>query len=61
MRAEGFGTYFIACLSNKQIRFVAYSFIDDTDLIQTARTMSEPEQDVTLEMQRSLNTWEGAI
>jgi hypothetical protein len=61
MRAEGFGTCFIACLSNEQIKFVAYSFVNDMDLIQTARTMSESEQDVALKMQRSLNTWEGAI
>jgi hypothetical protein len=40
---------------------MAYSFVDDTDLIQTARTLQESEQDVALEMQRALNTWEGAI
>jgi hypothetical protein len=41
---------------------MAYSFVNDTDLIQpTARTLQESKQDVALELQRALNTREGAI
>ena len=43
------------------IRFVGYSFVDDTDLIQTARNSHDQEVDVAADMQRALNTWEGAI
>jgi hypothetical protein len=50
MHAEGFGTFFVACLSGECIRFMAYSFVDDTDLIQTAWTLQELEQDVAPEM-----------
>jgi hypothetical protein len=61
MRAEGFRTFFKACISGESIRFVGYSFVDDTDLIQTAKTPQDTEQEVSEEMQRALNTWEGAI
>jgi hypothetical protein len=61
MRSEGFGTFFQACITGDTVRFVGYSFVDDTDLIQTAHNHTDTEQDVALEMQRSLNTWEGAI
>jgi hypothetical protein len=61
MRTEGFGTYFVACLTGESIRFVGYSFVDDTDLIQTTRDLQDSEPEVVAEMQRSLNTWEGVI
>ncbi len=32
--AEGFGTNFNGALSNQQVVFVAYTFVDDTDLIE---------------------------
>jgi hypothetical protein len=61
MRSEGFGTFFRACISGEDIQFIGYSFVDDTDLIQTARNPHDQEADVAAEMQRAINTWEGAI
>ena len=61
MRSEGFGTFFRACISGEDIRFIGYSFVDDTDLIQTARNCNDQEADVAAEMQHAVNTWEGAI
>lgn len=61
MRSEGFGTFFKTCITGHDIRFVGYSFVDDTDLIQTAKTPHDTEAAVALEMQRALDTWEGAI
>jgi hypothetical protein len=61
MRSEGFGTFFRACISGETIRFVGYSFIDDTDLIQTAKQPNDTEEAVAQEMQRALDTWEGAL
>jgi hypothetical protein len=51
MRNEGFGTFFRACITGNTIRFVGYSFVDDTDLIQTARKPNETETEVVSEMQ----------
>jgi hypothetical protein len=61
MRSEGFGTFFRACISGEDIRFIGYSFLDDTDLIQTARHSNDQEADIAAEMQHAINTWEGAI
>jgi hypothetical protein len=61
MKREGFGTFFRTCITGKEIWFVGYAFVDDTDLIQTAKTTHDTETDVAVEIQRALNTWEGAI
>jgi hypothetical protein len=61
MRTEGFGTFFKACISGESICSVGYSFVDDTDLSQTAKTPTDTEEEVASEMQRALDTWEGAI
>jgi hypothetical protein len=46
MKNEGFGTFFRTCITGNIIRFVGYSFIVDTDLIQTARTPTKTETEV---------------
>jgi hypothetical protein len=46
MQGKGFGTFFLASMSGKLIRFVGYSFVDGTDLIQTAQSPSNSEQQV---------------
>jgi hypothetical protein len=51
MQNEGFGTFFCTCITGNTIRFVGYSFVNDTDLIQTARTPTETEIEVISEMQ----------
>lgn len=44
----------------KEILFVGYAFVDDTDLIQTSKAL-QPSEEVIAEMQWSLNAWEGGI
>ncbi len=36
-RADGFGTDFKGALSNSWVVFVAYAFVDDTDIIETQK------------------------
>ena len=61
MRSEGFGTFFRACIMGDSIQFVGYSFVDDTDLIQSAVHRDDLEETVTTNMQKALDTWEGAL
>ena len=61
MRSEGYGTFFRACISGDTIRFVGYSFVDDTDLIQSASNPNDSSTTVAKNMQRALDTWEGAL
>jgi hypothetical protein len=61
LRTANVGSFFRTPISNQDIRFVGYSFVDDTDLIQTPRNAAETCQDVIDGIQHSLNTWEGGL
>ena len=60
LREDGFGTFFDTSISRKTIRIVGYAFVDDTDLIQTAKD-GQSFDEVLDEMQKALNLWEGLI
>ena len=60
LQEDGYGTFFQTFISRKPIRIVGYAFVDDTDLIQTAKD-GETFDDVEKEMQDALNLWEGLI
>jgi hypothetical protein len=61
LRTQGFGTHFVSAISGAPIRFVGYAFVDDTDLIQTARTPDESISSVIQQMQACMHTWEGLV
>jgi len=61
MRSEGFGTHFRSALSDEDIRFVGYAFVDDTDLCETARGDDVSAAEVASRTQAALNCWEGGI
>ena len=60
LKEDGYGTFFQTAISGKSIRIVGYAFVDDTDLIQTAKE-GETFDDVERGMQDALNLWEGLI
>jgi hypothetical protein len=60
LREAGFGVQFSAALSNTNIHFSAYSFVDDTDLPQVAED-GQTLDAVVKSMQDSLDKWEGGI
>lgn len=37
LQSKDFGTFFKTTITGKEVRFVGYSFVDDTDLVQTAK------------------------
>jgi hypothetical protein len=55
---SGVGSFFKSPISGKDICFVGYAFVDDTDLIHTADDEFSTGNDVTLELQRALDIWE---
>jgi hypothetical protein len=61
LQAEGYGAFFKAVISVQEIHFVGYSFVDDVDLIVTAKSPIESFLSVTEKMQGSLDTWSGGI
>jgi hypothetical protein len=42
MKQEGYGTFSKASITNGTIRLVGYTFVDNTDLIQTGKDGPEP-------------------
>ena len=60
LREDGYGTFFHTAISGRPIRIVGYAFVDDTDLIQTAKD-GQTFDEVRDEMQKAMNLWEGLI
>ena len=60
LQEDGYGTFFHTALSNKPICIVGYTFVDDTDLIQTVKP-GETFQDIFNNMQQAMDLWEGLI
>ena len=61
LRSEGFGTFFKTSITGEDVRFVGYSFVDDTNLVQTAKTEHDTITSVVDLMQAAVDTWEGGI
>ncbi len=60
LRKQGYGCEFTSLISCKTFSFVGYSFVDDTDLIQSNPSVS-CYIDVLQSLQMSLDTWEGGL
>ena len=60
LKEDGFRTYFKTAISQKQICIVGYAFVNDADLIQTAKD-GQTFVEVNEEMQTAMNLWEGLI
>jgi hypothetical protein len=59
--SEGHRCFFRTALTGKDVSFVGYAFVDDTDLIVTAPDMIADWQNVAKRMQDSVTAWEGGI
>jgi hypothetical protein len=60
MKDEGFGFMYKAIIEGKQLHFVGYSFVDDTDIIHSGQP-GEPFQVLAMRMQAAMETWEGGL
>jgi hypothetical protein len=60
MKDEGFGFMHKTSIKGKQLHFVGYSFVDDTDIIQSGQP-GEPFQVLDMRMQAAMDTWEGGL
>jgi hypothetical protein len=57
-KEEGFGFIYKTSIEGKELNFVGYSFIENTDLIQSRKPGEETEILVCC-MQAAMDTWEG--
>jgi hypothetical protein len=60
MKDEGFGFMYKAIIEGKQLHFVGYSFVDDTDIIQSGQP-GGAFQVLPMRMQADMDTWEGVL
>jgi hypothetical protein len=60
MKDEGFGFMYKTSIEGKQLHFVGYSFVDDTDIIQSGQP-GEPFQVLNMRIQAAMDTWEGGL
>ncbi len=58
LRQTNVGSFLRQPISLKPIRFSGFSFVDDTDTIQTARDNTEGWQEVVQGLQHSLDMWQ---
>jgi hypothetical protein len=58
LRMKGFGFKLISPISMRMVSFVGYSFVDDTDQVQSDG--SSPEQTAS-KLQEAVDCWEGGI
>ena len=61
LRAEGYGAFFKSSISGQELSFVGYAFVDDADLVTTAKDNDENYQVVVEKAQGSLTAWDGGI
>jgi len=61
LRDAGFGASFKLAVSRNQVSFVGYSFVNDTDLIQTGPTITSTDLEVIPLMQAALTLWEQGL
>ena len=60
IRGEGFGMNIKGPISNEPLHIAGFSFVDDTDVVQTAPN-TESRHDLIENTQKSINLWEGGL
>jgi len=61
LRNAGYGATFKLAISGASVSFVGYSFVDDTDLVQTGPSLLSTGQEVLPLMQAALSLWEQGL
>ena len=55
LRAEGHGIFFQTAISDQLVTFVAYAFVDDTDLISSANDSEATAETIAADMQAAMD------
>ncbi len=58
LRAKQLGLNILSPISKQPLTFVGYSFVDDSDLVQSDGNTAE---NATHKLQLSVDTWEGGL
>lgn len=61
IRSAGWGLSLVSALPLAIVSFVCFSFVDNTDVVHTAKEGNDFEETVLQDMQSVINTWEGGL
>ena len=61
LRLAGYGAFFLTALTVTLVYFACYAFVDDTDLIHTAKDTQYKGEQLIPEIQGALDQWEGSL
>ena len=61
MKDAGFGMEIIMCLSLILFSIVGFAWVNDTDLVHSAKNSITPAEDILEEAQDMLSMWEGVL
>ena len=60
IRDQGFGLDAVLCISQLALVIIDFAFINDTDIINAAKSVNTKE-DLLLKQQQVVDTWEGIL
>jgi hypothetical protein len=60
LQAQGFGFFYMTCITHEEIHLVGCIFVDDTDIVESHPEDQYPRATVA-QMQGSLDTWDGGM
>lgn len=58
MRDEGFGLDALSCLSQLTLVITRFAFVDNTDIINKAKSVNTTGEDLLKKQQNAFDTWE---
>lgn len=58
LHLAGLGTHIMTPISQQETRYCSFSFVDDTDIIQTASSPQDTWRSVANGLQNALKNWE---
>jgi hypothetical protein len=61
MKDEGFGFMYKTSIKGKELHFMGYGFIDETDIIQSGQPGGGAFQVLATHMKAAMDTWKGGL
>jgi hypothetical protein len=61
VRTAGFGFFLLTALTILVVQFVCFAFVDDVDVVHTAKDVDTTGHIVMQEMQQAIDHWEGGL
>ena len=61
MRDNGYGLDALSCLTQLSLVIAGFAFVDDTDIINAGKSVDTTGEDLLIQQQQVVDTWEGSL